>query len=354
MRVLCALVPALIPSCAVDSPRSDTQPDALAITNITVVDVTGAPHQRGMTILVEDGRIQEVGPTADVEVVRGVRVVDGSGKYVIPGLWDAHVHLSYIGPDALPLFVANGITHVRDAGGRLAETKALRDRVAASDLIGPRIEISGANLEGEAWMTLAYQIAPPGDPIWEAGPRLVVSRQNAQAVVDSLVAQGVDFIKARNVWGEDFLALAAATDRAGIPLASHNPNGVNMVEAARAGLDSFEHAETIQGDVDTMAVATRQRMFEQVAGTRALVTPTVVEAMRLILSPDSVILAAIEDTLGLLDRRNRYVPERMRNPVAAVRGAAAQVRRAARRHIRERRARPARDEPCRHADACRH
>lgn len=312
MRALTAFALILITSCAVDSPRSGVPPNALAITDVTVIDATGAPPRTGMTVLIEDGHIRAVGSTDRVEVPRGVRAVDGSGKYLIPGLWDAHVHLSYIGSDALRLFVANGITHVRDAGGRLAETKAIRDRVAGSDLVGPRVEISGPNLEGEAWMKLAYQIAPPGDPIWETGPRVVVSRQNAQAVVDSLVAQGVDFIKARNVWGEDFLALAVATKRAGIPLASHNPSGVNMDEAARSGLDSFEHAESISGDFDTMTVAARRRMFEQVAETRALVTPTLVEAVGLVVSSDSTIIAAIEDTLGLLDPRNPYLPESMR------------------------------------------
>lgn len=312
MRVPTAFAVVLVTSCAPHSPHSDVRPKALAITDVTVIDATGAPARPGMTVLIENDRIRAVGPAEAVEIPRGAQVVDASGKYLIPGLWDAHVHLSYAGPEALPLFIANGVTHVRDAGSRLAETKALRDRVAASDLIGPRIEISGAILEGEAWMKLAYEIVPPDDPFWDQAPRVVVSRENIEGVVDSLVAQGVDFIKSRNVWGEDFLALAAAAERAGIPLASHNPNGVNMVEAARAGLDSFEHAESIWGDFDTMTVAARRRMFEQVAATGALVTPTLMADIGLIVAPDSAMIAAIEDTLGLLDPRNRYVPAPMR------------------------------------------
>ena len=307
MRGLTAFALFLTASCAIDAPNGGVRPNTLAITDVTVIDATGAPARPGITVLIEDDRIRAMGPAETVEIPRGALVVDASGKYLIPGLWDMHVHLSYAGPAALSLFVANGVTHVRDAGGRLAETKALRDRVAAGDLIGPEIEISGANLEGEAWMRLAYEIVPPDDAFWERGPRVVVSGQNVEAVVDSLVAQGVDFIKARNVWGEDFLVLAAAAERAGIPRASHNPNGVNMVDAARAGLDSFEHAESIWSDFDTMTVAARQRMFEQVAATEALVTPTLIEAVGAIVSSDSAISAAIADTLGLLDPRNRYL-----------------------------------------------
>jgi len=305
MRRFTAIAVTVVATCA--APNPGARPSMLAITDVTVIDATGAPARPDMTVLIEDDRIRAVGPAQAIEIPRGARVVDASGKYLIPGLWDMHVHLSYAGPEALSLFVANGVTHVRDAGGPLAETKALRDRVAAGELIGPDIEISGPNLEGEAWMRAAYEIIPPDDPFWDRGPRVVVSAENVEGVVDSLVAQGVDFIKARNVWGEDFLALAAATERAGIPLASHNPNGVNMADAARAGLDSFEHAESIQGDFDTMSVAGRERMFEQVAATGALVTPTLIADIGAIVSSDSAIRAAIGDTLGLLDPRNRYL-----------------------------------------------
>lgn len=189
----------------------------------------------------------------------------------------------------------------------------MQQRVRAGDLVGPRIKTSGPLLEGAAWMEAAYQIVPPEHQVWELGPRVVVSNENVQAVVDSLVEVGVDFIKARNVWGEDFLALAAATERAGIPLASHNPNRVNMLMAARAGLDSFEHAESIWGDFDTLSVPARQEMFDQVAETGVLVAPTLMADIGLVVSTDSAILAVIEDTEGILDPRNRFLPDRMRD-----------------------------------------
>ncbi len=283
----------------------------LAITGVTLIDATGAPPAPGMTVLVEDGRIRAIARDGAARLPRGATVVDASGKYLIPGLWDAHVHLTFATEQALPLFVAHGVTSVRDVGSQIDEVRAMRRRVAAGALAGPRIRTSGPILESAEWMRRAYRIVPPDHPVWAAAPRVLVTGANAQSLVDSLVRAGVDLIKARNVYGAEFLALAAATERAGIPFASHNPNRVNMVDAARSGLDSFEHAESIWGDFDTLGVAARQRMFDAVAATHVLVAATMVTDLESN-SPDSAILAAIADTAGSLDPRNRSLPLRMR------------------------------------------
>ena len=309
MRVRTIFTLALASACAPVTPSAAPSPSpALAITGVTVIDLGNVPRAQGMTVLVEGGRIRQVGPSGSVAVPGGASVVDGRGRYLIAGLWDSHVHLSFAGPEILPLFVVNGVTSVRDVGSRLDSTRAMRSRVSAGDLVGPRILASGPILEGEAWMKAAYQIAPPGYPIWAGGPRIIASRDNAQAVVDSLVRAGIDLIKARNVWGADFLAVAAATERAGIPFASHNPNRGNMADAARAGLDSFEHAESVWGDFDTLSVPARQRMFEEVARTGAFVVPTLMADIGLVVSTDAEIEAVLSDSLGAIDPRNRSLP----------------------------------------------
>lgn len=282
-----------------------------ALTHVAVVDIESGRLVSDQTVLMAGNRIKAVGSSARVDIPSGAKVVDATGKYVIPGLWDTHVHLTFTTERVLPLFVAYGITSVRDVGGRFEEVRAMRQRIAAGELIGPRIKTSGPVLEGASWMQAAQRFLPPEHHVWELTPRVIVSRQNAQVVVDSLARVGVDFIKARNVWGEDFLALAAATERIGIALASHNPNRVNMFGAARAGLDSFEHAESISGDFDTLSVPARQLMFERVAGTKALVSPTLMADVGS-LAPDSVVVAAITDTGGRIDSRNRVLPEQMR------------------------------------------
>ena len=313
MRLLALFALALVAAC---TPRVPNAPSGrgvpVAITGVTLIDVNTGSARAGMTVLVRDGRIASTGVSGAAPVPSDARVIDGRGKYLIPGLWDAHVHLSFAGPEILPLFVAHGITTVRDAGSRFDSTRAMRARIDTGDLVGPRILTSGPVLEGAAWLEAAYRMAPPDDPVWRAAPRVVTSKENISRIVDSLTAAGVDLIKSRNVWGDDFLALAAATERAGIPLAAHNPNRVNMADAARSGLDSFEHAESVWGDFDTMTVAARQRMFEQVARTGALVTPTLMADIGLTVSSDGAIEAVLADSLGVIDRRNRSLPRAMR------------------------------------------
>src|ERR1700749_4505055 len=92
--VLSALV--LLSACATSNDG------ALVITNVTVIDATGAPARPASTVVVRSGRIVSVGPASGTRVPRGARVVDGSGKFLIPGLFDMHTHLSFWGADALP------------------------------------------------------------------------------------------------------------------------------------------------------------------------------------------------------------------------------------------------------------
>ena len=98
-------------------------PSTLAITHTNVIDATGSPPQADMTVIVRDGHIVALGKSDAVHAPAGAKTVDGSGKYLIPGLWDMHVHQvfgDWLPRDekvVLPLFVANGITGVRDMGG---------------------------------------------------------------------------------------------------------------------------------------------------------------------------------------------------------------------------------------------
>lgn len=314
MKQLLAIVLVALAGCARFAARPEPPPVAdLALTHVAVVDVETGELLEDRTVLVADGRIREVVPTDPSRAPAAVRVVSGRGKFLIPGLWDAHVHLSFMGADVLPLFVANGITSVRDVGSRLDEVAGMRRRIEEREIVGPRIATSGPVLEGEAWMQAAYQIMPRGHPIWAAAPRVVVSASSVRHVVDSLKALGVDLVKSRNVWGADFLALADATQEAGLPLASHNPNRVSMVDAARHGLDSFEHAESIWGDFDSLTVEARDAMFAEVARTTAMVTPTLMADIGLVVSSDSAILAIVTDTMGRRDARNLSLPPKMRN-----------------------------------------
>src|SRR5690348_2190440 len=124
----------------------------LTITNATVVDVARGTLTRNATVIVEGNRITGVS-AATTGTPRG-RVVDAKGMYVIPGLWDMHTHAYFGWPTefgdnyVLPMFIANGITGIRDMGSDLTAVLRARSEVAAHRMVGPRMVVSGPMLDG--------------------------------------------------------------------------------------------------------------------------------------------------------------------------------------------------------------
>src|SRR5512144_1408471 len=124
----------------------------LTVTNATVVDVSSGALRRGSTVVIDGNRIVSVGSSAP-SAARG-QVVDAKGMYVIPGLWDMHTH-AYFGWSrdfgdtyVLPLFIANGVTGIRDMGSDLDAVLRARSEVAEHRLVGPRMVVSGPMLDG--------------------------------------------------------------------------------------------------------------------------------------------------------------------------------------------------------------
>ena len=208
--------------------------DTLAITHVSIVDTTGALTQPDMTVVVHEGRIAELGRSAAVQVPPDAKTVDGSGKYLIPGLWDMHVHTvfgDWLPRDEkvmLPLFVANGVTGVRDMGGDLDVLKQWRAAIAAGRLLGPRMIIAGPMLDGPV------PRFPSSAPVANAA--------DGRRVVDELKARGVDFIKIQSLIPRDgYFAAAAETRKLGIVFVGHVPDAVRASEASNAGQKSIEH-----------------------------------------------------------------------------------------------------------------
>jgi imidazolonepropionase-like amidohydrolase len=208
--------------------------DTLAITHINVIDIAGGAELPDMTVLVRDGRIAEVGKSSRVAAPPDAKAIDGSGKYLIPGLWDMHVHTifgDWLPRDekvTLPLFVANGITGVRDMGGDLEALKQWRSAIAAGKLLGPRMIIAGPMLDGPV------PRFPSSAPISNAA--------DGTRTVDELKAGGVDFIKIQSLIPRDgYFAAAAEAKKLGITFVGHVPDAVRASEASNAGQKSIEH-----------------------------------------------------------------------------------------------------------------
>jgi imidazolonepropionase-like amidohydrolase len=140
--------------------------DRLVIKDVTVIDATGAAAQPGQTVVISGGRIEQVGPSRKVRIPAGARVIDGKGQFLIPGLWDMHVHLAGIVADPtwsketlLPLLIANGVTGVRDMGGKLSALLSWREEIAAGKLLGPHLFVSGPLIDGASFGDLDILVA---------------------------------------------------------------------------------------------------------------------------------------------------------------------------------------------------
>jgi imidazolonepropionase-like amidohydrolase len=219
----------------------------VAITNVAVVDANSATPRANQTVIVEGNRITRVGPAASTRVPAGARVVQGRGKFLIPGLWDMHVHTAISGGrDLLSLYVANGVTGVRDMAGTWDTLTAWRGEIAKGQLVGPRIIASGPYLEG-------------GDvPI----PHLTTrNAAEARVGVDSLVALGVDFIKVHSqLTAEAYFAIARHARERKVVFAGHVPRVVGAAAASDSGQKSIEHLLAIPAPctpADSVALAPR-------------------------------------------------------------------------------------------------
>ncbi|HEV2129541.1 MAG TPA: amidohydrolase family protein [Longimicrobiaceae bacterium] len=308
-RVLLVLLLAGLCVAAIRVSGEAAQTSSFAITNVAVIDASGAPHRPGMTVVVTGRRIAALGRTGTVEVPRGARVIDGAGKYLIPGLWDMHVHLSYVGRHALPLFLANGVTGVRDMGGDFAQVAAWRDSIAVGHLLGPRIKAAGPIVESTRWLQFAraaVQQAGGRDEDKLARRVGVDTPEDARRVVDSVAALGADFLKLRNAASrEAFFALAAEARRRELPLVGHAPHNVSPEEASNAGQRSFEHE--FLPPLDGMTTEARARLFRRFAENGTAFVPTMVANRGYRLLPDSLVLAVIADSTGTREPRRRYV-----------------------------------------------
>jgi imidazolonepropionase-like amidohydrolase len=257
MKIRLAILCLLLSAC------SGPQSADVAIRGATVVDVANGALVPDQTVLIAGNRIVAVGPTDEVGIAPGAGVIDAAGGYLIPGLWDMHVH-SVRSPAAasegsaidnvewhFPLFLAHGVTGVRNMNDATADptlelTNSVKRRLAAGELPGPRLLASGPFVDGDP------PLAPPA----------VVVRTAAEArvVVDRLADAGADFIKPyENLSREAYFALMNQARRRGIPVDGHVPFRVTPAEAAAAGQRTVEHPEVMAAGCSTGAEAVREQ-----------------------------------------------------------------------------------------------
>lgn len=207
------------------------EPEPIAFLNVTVLPMTGdEPLLADHTVLVRGGRVRRVGPSSDVEVPADARRIGGEGLYLLPGLVDMHVHLDrFPGPAVLKLFLANGVTTVRNMDGR-PRILEYRQAVKSGTLAGPHIYTAGQILEGEA-------------SFWE-DTGTISSPTEARLAVDEQAAAGYDFVKIYHTLAADvFRAVVDQAGRRDLVVSGHVPKEVGldgMLEAAVASIEHFQ------------------------------------------------------------------------------------------------------------------
>ncbi len=225
--------------------------DSVLVTDVNIVDIAAGTVTENQSILIEDGLIVAVGAVlAPVTAAR----FEGDGAFVIPGLWDSHVHVfsSPTEPEtALPLYLINGVTGIRDMGALwpVKDQQALQQRIESGEVLGPRLVLSGA------WVD-----ASPGS--WP-GMFLADTPAEARSVVERIASEGWAAVKSYSMLDElTYLALAEAAEERGLPLVGHIPERVALGTAVDAGQDGMEHSGRV-----TMACSTAEA--EMLADLRA-------------------------------------------------------------------------------------
>ena len=280
---LCASL-VVIPAVA---ERVDAQ-TVTAFTHVSVIDARDSAPRRDQTVIVKGNRIEASGGSASTPVPTGARIVDASGKFMIPGLWDMHVHTVTVGNERgalFSLYVANGVTGVRDMASDWDTVRRWRADIARGRLVGPRIVASGPYLEG-------------GDvPI----PHILTrTPEEGRAGVDSLIKLGVDFVKVHGQLNPStYFAIARRARERGIPFAGHVSRAIGATAASDSGQRSIEHllgipapctpAEslslaprfTVQGAIGRCSSEDLGVLYSRLVRNQTWVTPTFVAAVEI-------------------------------------------------------------------------
>ena len=251
------IVSAILALLVLSAPASSQPAGVAAFVDVALVPMDRERVVPGQTLIVRAGRIDEIGPAEAVEVPDGAMVVDGRGRYLMPGLADMHAHLPAppmpqdVIDSVLFLFVANGVTTVRGMMGHPSHT-GLRDRVARGDVLGPTLYVAGPPLEN----------------------RSVTDPETAGRLVREQAVAGFDFIKVIDVNAEAYNAIIETADDLDIPVVGHVPRAVGILGVLGAGQLSVEHldgyleaAEADDSPIRRAGFLTRSRQLPLVVDT---------------------------------------------------------------------------------------
>lgn len=198
----------------------------VAIENVTLVDGTGAPPVNGVTILVAENRIHQISQSDRAQIPPKTRRINGRNKYVIPGLIDVHVH--YSAPFLSYLYLAHGVTTVRDVGTDVDKILDFREEIVVGNALAPRLVVSGMGIN----------------------PRTVKSGKfkSPRAMAEYLVNRGVDGIKVTGYELDELKEIVEVAHAHGLLVYGHTRLNPGALAAVEGGLDGIEHVTDLMED----------------------------------------------------------------------------------------------------------
>ncbi len=242
----------------------------IVFTHATIIDTSGGPNQADMTVFITGDRITDITPSAKVRLPKGAQAIDAAGKYLIPGLWDMHVH--WFDAEYLPLFIANGVTGIRQMWG-FPEHFQWREKISKGLLLGPRQVISGTPIDGPK-------------PFYP-GVISVGSADEARQAVRRIKDSGADFVEAEmRLTRETYFAIADESQKLGISFAGGVGFAVRASEASRAGQKSIEYLGDVSVGILLDCSSKEDELRREMAKTgpgfslRQARTPYQLEALR--------------------------------------------------------------------------
>ena len=209
--------------------RAQTKPRVLVLRGGTVVDVASGREIPDRAITIRGERIEQIGAEGTTGIPEGAQIVEVRGKWIVPGLIDSHAHAGDDEGTPLNLYLANGVTTIRNPGGDITSLRLSRERLISGELVGPHLFFSGPVLDG----------MPPVVP---SGSFLVDTPERARSAVNFLADQGADFVKVyNNVKEPELKAIVETAKERGLPVAGHIPRSMTMTRAIEVGMTRLEH-----------------------------------------------------------------------------------------------------------------
>jgi hypothetical protein len=203
--------------------------ETLAIVGGTLIDGTGAAPVADAAVVIRNGRIAAAGPRSKVKIPKHANLVDAKGKFILPGLWDMHAHFEQV--EWGPIYLAAGVTTVRDCGNEFEFITAVRDAVAQGRGLGPRLLLAGV-VDGTGPLAL--------------GVERVDTPEQARQWVDRYHDAGFQQMKIySSVKLEELKAVADEAHRLGMTVTGHVPEGLTAFQAVEAGQDQINHVSYI-------------------------------------------------------------------------------------------------------------